>query len=301
MSLFRAVIKQELVSAKREKLPQLLLVVFLMMTTVSSFIGWSTHKTVSSVYNEALAQGVTTAPSPFSGISPLYYARNTVIYVVLIGALLAIIMGVTAQLRDRKARTTDLLLSRPIDTWAYLSAKLSGLGTLLAGIVGISAVISWLSIVVITGGVLPLGDTGRLLGFYMLSWVFLMPFVILGMLSGIHAKRETTALLVPIIIWSCLVFVLPQLGTAEHPTALLNPVPAVSTSSGLFFKINQKIFSPLSITEHFKALSGSILNDSQSNNSSPIVAVASMVGSLALSGGLLARTKRGTLRGELYE
>ena len=44
-------------------------------------------------------------------MSPLYYARNAVIYVLLIGSLMAIVLGVQATVRDRKASTVDLVLS----------------------------------------------------------------------------------------------------------------------------------------------------------------------------------------------
>src|SRR3979411_273154 len=127
MKQFIATIRQELLSAKRERLPQIFLALFLAMVAVSSFIGWATNHTVTNVYNKAVKQSITKAANPFTGVSPLYYARNTVIYIVLIGALLAIVLGVQSMLRDRKARVTDLLLSRPLNTPLYLGAKLTGL------------------------------------------------------------------------------------------------------------------------------------------------------------------------------
>ena len=66
-----------------------------------------------SVWQKTVQAGLTQAPNPFAYVSPLYYARNTVIYLVLIGALMAIVVGVTSAMRDRKARTLDLVLSRP--------------------------------------------------------------------------------------------------------------------------------------------------------------------------------------------
>src|SRR6202011_2729170 len=114
--LFVATIKQELLCARRERLPQILLVIFLAMVALSNFIGWATNHTVTNVYNQAVKQSLTTAPNPFTGVSPLFYARNTVVYIVLIGALLAIVLGVQSMLRDRKAKVTDLLLSRPVST-----------------------------------------------------------------------------------------------------------------------------------------------------------------------------------------
>jgi len=300
MRQFVATIKQELLCAKRERLPQVLLVIFLAMVAVSCFIGWATNHTVTNVYNEAVRQGITTAPNPFTGVSPLFYARNTVIYIVLIGALLAIVLGVQAALRDRKARVTDLLLSRPIHTPVYLGAKLVGLSVWLLAILTVSGLINWVSINAIIGHLLSLQDSLRLFTFYALSWLFLVPFVALGLLSGLYARRETSALLVPIVIWSVLTFVIPQLGTAEHPVSLLNPVPAQIVSHGFFFQVNQTVFGPLSLTEHFKYVSGTLLQDSQVSGSTTKSQI--VVGSFAVvSVVALLGTKRTRLRNELNE
>jgi len=300
MNQATATIRQELLCAKRERLPQILMVIFVAMVGLSSFIGWATNHTVTSVYNQAVVQGLTTAQNPFTGVSPLFYARNTVIYIVLIGALLAIVLGVQSMLRDRKAKVTDLLLSRPLSSPLYLGSKLLGLGIGILLILFVSFDINWLSISVIIGHALGLQDSIRLLLFYAVAWVFLIPFVSLGLLSGLYAHQETTALLLPIVLWSMLTFVLPQLGTAEHPVSLLNPVPAQIASHGLFFHVNQTVFGPLSFTEHFKQLSGTILKDSEVSGSS-IKSQVVMGSFVVISIGTLLLTKRSRLREELYE
>jgi hypothetical protein len=102
------------------------------------------------------------------------------------------------------------------------------------------------------------------------------------------------------VIWSLLTFVVPQLGTAEHPVSLLNPVPAQIVSHGFFFQVNQTVFGPLSLTEHFKQVSGTILKDDQASGStykSQIVMSSFAVISIAM----LLTTKRARMRNELYE
>lgn len=300
MSKFVATIKQELLCAKRERLPQVLLAVFLAMVAVSCFISWATNHTVTSVYNEVLRQGITQAPNPFTGVSPLYYARNTVIYIVLIGALLAIVLGAQSMLRDRKARVSDLLLSRPVSISAYLGAKLVGLCLWLLAILAVSAVINWASISIIVGQALSWQDSLRLISFYFVAWLFLVPFLVLGLVSGLYARRETSALLIPIVIWSVLTFVVPQLGTAEHPVSLLNPIPAQIMSHGFFFQVNQTIFGPLSLTEHFKHVSGILLKDNQVSGS--LLKSLGIMIAFAVVGifGLLL-TRRTRMRAGLYE
>jgi ABC-2 type transport system permease protein len=259
---FAAVVRHELLASARERLPQVLLAVFLGVVAVSGVIGWLTRVTVTAVYNEALAEGLTDRPNPFGAVPELYYLRNTVIYIVLIGALLAIVLGVRSVLRDRRSGTVDLVLTRPISTASYLGAKLAGLSLWLAAVLAVAAAINVAAVSIILGRLPAAESAARMAGFYVLAWVFLLPFAVLGMLGGLYSSRETTALLVPIVGWAFLTFVLPQLGTAAHPVALLNPV-AVPPAPGGFFRLSGAVFGPLSVTEHFKKAGGVLLQESQ--------------------------------------
>jgi ABC-2 type transport system permease protein len=296
---FAATARHELRSTHRERTPQALLVVFLGMVASSSFIGWLTHRTVTRVWEETRADGLTRAANPFTDVSALYYAANVVIYVVLIGALLAIALGTTSALRGRTSGTLDLVLSRPVDTRAYLAGKLAGTAGWLGAVVVVAAVVNWLSIAVILGGVLGVEDTLRLAGFYGLAWLFLVAFLLLGLLSGIYSRRETTALLVPIATWSVLAFVLPQLGTAARPVSLLNPVPAAPAEGGVFDVVHS-LLGPFSLTEQFKTASGVLLGNDRVEGSAT-GAVLSIVLALVLGGALLLSTPRGRLRSGLRE
>lgn len=260
MNTFLVSARHEMLNNRRTGTSHLLLIVFIGMVIASSVIGWVTNQTVTGVYEKVVADGLTTAPNPFTGVTPLYYARNAVIYVLLIGSLMAIVLGVQATLRDRKAATTDLVLSRPVGSAARLFGQLAGLGVVLAAVIGISFSVSWVIISIIKTAPLGWADTGRVVVFGLLSWVLLTTFALLGMLTGLRSKQETTALLVPFVIWSAVAFVLPQIGTAARPVSLLNPVPAVNSTGG-YFDIVSTITGPLSVTEQFKRASSIILQD----------------------------------------
>lgn len=299
MSGLLATARHEVLALRRDRLPMVLLAVFVLMVSVSSLIGWLTNTTVSSVWTKTRDAGLTSAPNPFAQVSPLYYARNTVIYLVLIGALMSIVVGVSSTMRDRKARTVDLSLSRPIGVQAYLLGKLAGIGVWIAAIlVGVGA-ISWTSIAIITHAALGPGDSLRLLGFYAVAWLLLMAFVSLGMISGIYSSRETTALLVPISVWSVVAFVLPQIGTSANPVSLLNPVPSVAVPGGTFDALNSALH-PLSVTEQFKTASGVIIADPDTTGSLPMALTT--IG-LALVAGVvvLTFTRRDRIRGALRD
>jgi ABC-2 type transport system permease protein len=289
----------EMLNTRRARTAHLLLIVFVGMVIASSVIGWVTNQTVTGVYEKVVADGLTTAPNPFAGVTPLYYARNAVIYVLLIGSLMAIVLGAQATLRDRKAATVDLVLSRPVGSSARLLGQLAGLGVVLAALIGISFSVSWIIIGIINGAPLGWADTGRVILFGLLSWVLLTTFALLGMLTGLRSKQETTALLVPFVIWSAVAFVLPQLGTAARPVSLLNPVPALGSTGG-YFDIVSTITGPLSLTEQFKRASSIILQDTTVTGDATS-SILILLAFLAVMTVIVVATPRSRLRSGLHE
>jgi ABC-2 type transport system permease protein len=301
MSALLTVARQEIRSANRERLAIALLLVFLGMALASAVIGWSSHRTVMNVYNATVLQMGRDVPNPFANTSALDVVKNTVIYIVLIGALLAIVVGVRAGVRDRKARVTDLILSRPIGPRSYLLGKLLGAQAWMGIVLFAALIASWFSVWVISGAPLSLAATALLLGFFALAWVFLLPFSVMGMIAGSKSRHESTALLIPILLWVAITFVVPQLGTAQNPSALLNPVPAVATTTDLFFRVNHLVLQPISITEHFKHASGAILHlrDAGSTSWGGDLLVLGIVALFSV--GVLLMTARWAIRRPLYE
>ena len=288
-----SVARHELASLLRERLPKVLLGLFVLMVTLSSFIGWLASSTVTSVWRQTVRSGLTTAPNPFTGQSPLYFSRNTVIYVVLIGALAAIVLGAMSGMRDRRARVTDLVLTRPVSASALLAGKLAGIAAALSGIIAAVTVIAWVSLAVITGP-LGLSETVRLLAFFGLALVVLLTFAALGLVSGLRSREETSALLLPIAVWALLTFVLPQLATGTNPVALLNPVPAPPSTDGAFVWLHA-VLGPLSVTEQFKTVSGLLLANPDVAGSAG-QAMLTLIGALALVSVLVFATPRAALR-----
>lgn len=293
-----AVVRHEIVSSRRNRLVHALLVVLLGMVAVSALIGWLTNTTVTSVWRQTTAAGLTSAPNPFAAAPPLLYAKNVVIYVVLIGALLAIVLGATAALRARRSRTVDLLLTRPLQVRAYLLAQVAGLSALLGAVLAAACGTAWVGIGLVLRRPLDGTSTARLAGFFAVAWVLLVGFAVLGMICGLHARTQTLALLVPIVAWSVIVFVLPQLGTAALPVSLLNPVPSVVTTGG-GFRLVHDVLAPLSVTEQFKTLAGALLGTGPAAGALP--AAATVVAFLAAGLLVLLATRREVLRRGLHD
>ena len=281
MRTFLASARHEILYTRRSRIALILVVVFVTMVLASAVIGWITTRTVTDVYEQIRADGMTNAPNPFTGASPLYFARNSAIYVVLIGCLMAIILGAAATLRDRQLRTADLVLTRPVSVPARLLGQMVGIGAVIAVALVSSLTLSWLVIGAITSAPLTMGETGRLALFGAASWALMMIFVGAGMLAGLVAKQETAALLVPILVWSGIAFVLPQIGTAARPIALLNPVPSISATGG-GFDLLAAITGPLSITEEFKRIGSYLLHDPSASGSVGIAIASVSIALVAL-------------------
>lgn len=299
MSDVLTVARQEILALRRERLPLLLLGVFIVMVSISSLIGWLTRSTVSAVWIQARTDGLTTAENPFANVPALYYTRNTVIYVVLIGALMAIVVGVMAAMRDRRAHTVDLILTRPVPVRKYLLGKVAGVAVAIGAVLAVVAAVTWVSISLITQGQMDLADTARLLAFFVLTEFLLVGFAAVGMISGLAVSRETTALLVPIIIWSVLTFIVPQIGTSQNPVSLLNPVPSVTTSGGAFDLVNTLV-QPVAVSEQFKRLSSFVLGQSMEPGAFA-TSLAVVLGFGVAGVGAMALFGRDRLRGMLRD
>jgi len=295
---FTAVVAHEVLSSGRNRLGYALLVVFLGMVAVSAAIGWLTRTTVTSVWRQAVAAGLTTAPNPFAAAAALADARNVAIYVVMIGALLAVVLGATATLRARRSRTVDLILTRPVGSRTYLAAQITGLSLLLAAVLAAAGASAWLGIWWVARQPLGLASSVRLGAFFAAAWLLLTTFAAVGMIAGLYARTQTLAVLAPIIAWSVVVFVVPQLGTAAEPVALLNPVPTVPTTGGIFGVLHTVLW-PLSVTEQFKVLAAALLGTGPSGGS--VGAAAVVVTFWVITMVVLLTSRRGLLRKGLHD
>ncbi len=250
----------------KERIFFLLLSVFVCMTVVSTFIGWSTLTTTHAIYNASVIflhqQGVTQIPlNPVSSFPALSSFRNIIVYMFLIGSLMAIVVGNRSFIRERKSGTLQLLLTRPISRSTLLIGKVFGLCFALLSIITVTAIIS-----IATSYILPLKhldvqDITRLSVFYIYSFFYIFLFSLLGLLSAIIARSESLALFIPVCIWVGISFVMPELVSGQTPTALLNPV-TISTvaAQGSFFSISQQILTPISIGWHYTSLGSQLLN-----------------------------------------
>lgn len=258
MNIFRAAFRHELISSARSRSPQLIVFIFLLLTSMSTFIGWLTIRNVTKIYTTIMSQGLTTAPNPFAGVPPMYYMRNSVIYIVLVGSLTSIVLGTQASLRDRKSSADVLIKTRNVNLLARSLGQLCAIGTIIAGLEIVVTASSFYGIWLILKHPLDTSSLIHLIAFGTISGIFMFAIACLSFGFGLFARSEETALLYPIITWGIITFAIPQVITSTHPVSLLNPTPAIATGTGLAQTWIDTL-SPFMLMEHFKAICNSIL------------------------------------------
>ncbi len=285
----------------REKTMYSITGVFLFMAAMSAFIGWSTLTTTDAVYKASVvylhANGVSSIPeNPLRSVPTLASFDNLIVYILLIGALLAVIIGHRSIMRERRSGILQILFTRPIKKGSFVFGKILGLGSVLFVIVCMTAMISIASSFFLPFQHLNTGDIVHLLMFFLLSLLYMLFFALCGLFFSIVTKSESLALFIPICIWVGITFVLPELATGLTPTALLNPVTMLQlpTLDG-FFNSAQHVLFPVSLGWHYTIMSGELLGSSFGPNipisdvlAKHIVEIGTLIISIATLGVLSA-------------
>ena len=148
---------------------------------------------------------------------PMRLLRGPVEQIQIVGAAIAILMGLRAAATERGRQTLALILTRPIKRWQYIGGKIvAGLGLVnfeLAVVMALCALLLHLM-----PGV---GLTGNDLGRFSLVWavsvVYMDSFFLAAFLLTLHLPRPSTALLTAFTLWLVIVLVAPQIGDTMDP------------------------------------------------------------------------------------
>lgn len=255
------VAKNEIALLFRERTLYILLGIFFVMAVLSTIIGWSTQHTITSVYEAAVAElsaiGQSAPPFPVNS-TPLGIMTNMIIYNVLIGTLLAIVLGYFIGIHDRMYGVVKLLFSRPVKPKQIFLGKVTAISLVLLTITAIAWVVSLVSLLVF--GVFSGPALLSITLFYGVSLLYMAGFSFLAMAFAFVFKNSTSAMLYVLFIWMIVTFALPELSSALFPTSSLNPIlPPSDLLNSPTLSFVHSIFYPLSVSEHYKALSSSIL------------------------------------------
>ena len=157
-----AIAAQLVLSLRRQRTFLALLVTLLVMTALAGVIGWISHRTIIKVYDEAVTLLATTGtpapPNPFDTKPTLALLSNMVIYIPLIGALMALVLGHLSMADDQSSGIGRLIFSRQVTRRSYVTGKMLGATTVLAIIMAASLLVSAVSLLIVNGAVLSAPD-----------------------------------------------------------------------------------------------------------------------------------------------
>jgi len=262
--------KHQLLLLRRQRIFLGMLSILLVMTTVAGVLGWSSHHTIVRVYDDAkqllASAGKPAPPNPFLLTPPLSLLSNMTIYIPLLGALLALVLGHLSMIDDQTDGTGRLIFSRPVSRTTYVVGKMMSAAAALAAIMAASWLVSALSLTIVNRTVPSAQEFGQLILFYALSWMYLIAFALIGMVMVVVAKRRSLALLSAVGVWLVVTFAVPQFTSGLRPSASLNPITDPVSTSQRFFKVTAKA-RPFSVVEQYKSASGRIL---QTANGEPV-------------------------------
>jgi ABC-type transport system involved in multi-copper enzyme maturation permease subunit len=249
-------------SFARQRVVWVMLVTMLVMAALAGVIGWSSHRTIIGVYDEAVkilaATGQPAPGNPFVLKPQLSLLSNVVIYITLIGALLALLIGHLSVIEDDSGGIGRLVFSRQVTRASYVTGKMVGAGAVLAATVATCWVVSALSLWIVNGAPPSGADLVRVGVFYLASWLYLAMFALVGMVAALLTHRRSIGLLSAVGVWLVITFVLPQFTSGLRPTASLNPITDPVSTSQAFFRVTSRI-RPLSLVEQYKQFSGRML------------------------------------------
>lgn len=258
----------------RERTVALLAGLFVALVLISAWLGWSATSTVDRIYIDAAAflkaAGQPVPSNPVLEISPLSLMRNMSVYVALIGALAAIVIGNRLISIDRKAGVLALIGVRPLSRGAYADGKIAALLGLILGLTGVAAGVAVATFIVLPTISLTGAQWLQLAGFLGVSALYMTFFGLVGLASAAWSKSETVGLLLPVTLWLTLTFILPQLTANLNPTAAINPISALATPPDTsFFHWAAKILGPVSLADAYKFSAANLLDYLPQGMSSP--------------------------------
>lgn len=260
--MIATIARQQILALRRQRVFVSLLTLMLAMTAVAGVLGWSSHRTIVGVYDQArilLAQRGEPAPAnPFTLKPTLSLLSNMEIYIPLIGALLAIVLGHLSIADDEASGVGRLVFSRPVNRRTYMAGKIVAAGIVLATLLVASVAVSAVSLWIVNSAVPTGSEFARIVAFYAVAWLYLMVFAVIGMLTMLLAGRRPLALLSAMGAWLVITFVVPQFTSGLRPVASLNPIVDPVSTSQRFFQVTQHA-RPASIVEQYKTISAQLL------------------------------------------
>lgn len=215
MNATMKIARKEITDALRNKLFLITLGLLLLLAIVSIILGALQVRASMADYNNSIeflkSMGKTEFP-PKPNLNPLAASKGFVNYLGMIGALLAMILGNHAIVKEKRSGTLKLILSRPVYRDSLLNGKLLGNLGLLAVISLMVGMITYISLQFVGSVSLSGDEILRMVFFFIMSFLYMTVFLVLAAAISLMSRNGNKALLITIILWLAFAFVFPQIG-----------------------------------------------------------------------------------------
>ena len=210
--------KKEFKTAYKDKVFLVIMLLFLIMSVASVYIGSTTKNAEMKAYQDIVsvtqASGGAIPAAP--EIYPLAILRNIIEYITMIGAVLAIFLGFDAYNGERENGTLRLLLTKPFYRDQLITGKLLGAGMIIGLLLSVTLIVN-LTLFTFSTGLLPsFSEVLRLAIFFLLAFIYMISFYISTLFVSIKTKDRTFGFLIMMIAWIFVSFVIPQLADTQR-------------------------------------------------------------------------------------
>jgi ABC-type transport system involved in multi-copper enzyme maturation, permease component len=210
--------KKEFRTAYKDKVFLVIMLLFLIMSVASVYIGSTTKNAEMKAYQDIVSVTRTSggAIPAAPEIYPLAILRNFIEYITMIGAVLAIFLGFDAYNGERENGTLQLLLTKPFYRDQLITGKLLGAGMIIGLLLSVTLIVN-LTLFTFSTGLLPsFSEVLRLAIFFILAFIYMISFFISTLFVSIKTKDRTFGFLIMMIVWIFVSFVIPQLADAQR-------------------------------------------------------------------------------------
>jgi ABC-type transport system involved in multi-copper enzyme maturation permease subunit len=260
--MIATVAAHQVLSLRRRRVLNVLIGTLIGVTVLAGVLGWASHETIIGVYDESVrllaSRGLGAPPNPFLLKPVLSLLSNEIIYITMIGALVALVLGHLSVADDETTGIARLIFSRRMTRKHYALGKIVAVAYVLALGLAACMVVSVGALLLVNRKLPSLENMGRLIGFFVFSWLYLMVFALIGIVTLLVTRRRSLGLLTAIGTWLVVTFALPQFTSGLRPSQSLNPIVDRISTSQTFFRITSR-GRPFSIAEQFKEAAGRIL------------------------------------------
>ncbi len=207
--------RKEIKDAFRNRLFLLALAMLLGLSLIAIGLGALSVRTQMADYLQAVKILTNLGRTDFPAappVNPIAVSKNFINYLAMVGALLAMILGFTAIKKECQAGTLRLILSRPVYRDQFLMGKVLGNAFLLAVLMAIVGIATFLAIGLIGQVWLAADQIIKLTLTMAMSWLYLLTFYLLAQFFALLMPSGNHALLLTIIVWLVFAFIFPQIG-----------------------------------------------------------------------------------------